>query len=236
MGFKPNYRKEFNISKDIHTQIKEAFEKSTTISGQFLGLRNIQHGSFNKRTVIFSSIKNGWAFSLESQLELAHALNLERDTRVFKYRTQALKVVLTKDSYAIPDFLILNNLNEYEVHEVKSNLNSLSASQLAKLELTKKTINSYNMKYEIYDETVLPNIKEVNSILRIYKNIKKVNLNIEKINSAKIITENTIKNFTVLLDHLSKYRFSYNEICYLVFYKHIQANIDIWDLLWKIYL
>ncbi|MHA3115767.1 hypothetical protein E0H86_01015 [Acinetobacter sp. ANC 4635] len=227
MGFKPNYRKKFNISDNLQTQIKEAFDKPATISGQFLGIRNIHHGAFNKRTVIFSSIKNGGAFSLESQLELAHALNLERDSRVLKYRTQALKFMLTNDSYAIPDFLILNNLKEYEVHEVKSNLNSLSTSQLEKLKLTKQIVNSYNIEYKIYDEIFLLNLKEVNSLLRIYKNIKNIELNTEKINFANSITRNYFQNFTEALDHLSKYKFSYNEVCYLVFYKHLQVNINI---------
>ena len=54
MGFKPNYRKKFNISNCLENQLQEAFEKPITISGQFLGIRNIHHGSFNKRTVIFS--------------------------------------------------------------------------------------------------------------------------------------------------------------------------------------
>jgi len=227
MGFKPNYRKIINISDDLDSQIREAFEKPLTISGQFLGIRNIYHGSFNKRTVIFSSIKNGGAFSLESQLELAHALNLERDCRVLKYRTQALKFILTNDSYAIPDFLILNNLNEYEVHEIKSNIGALSSKQLYKLELTKQVVNSYNIRYEIFDDIFLPNLKEINCLLRIYKNIKNIKLNTNKISLAKSITQNNIKKFSDLLTYLSKYNFSYNEICYLVFYKHIEVNIDI---------
>lgn len=227
MGFKPNYRKKFNISNCLETQLQEAFEKQITISGQFLGIRNIHHGSFNKRTVIFSSYKNGGAFSLESQLELAHALNLERDISVLKYRTQALKVTLSKTMYAIPDFLILNNLNNYEVHEVKSNLKSLSKEKIEKLEITKRVLKSYNIKYKIFDEITLPSNKDINSILRIYKNIKNINMDNDRINIAKILTEDINKNFTFLLDHLSEYKYSYNEICYLIFYKHIQANIDI---------
>ena len=227
MGFKPNYRKKFNISNCLENQLQEAFEKPITISGQFLGIRNIHHGSFNKRTVIFSSYKNGGAFSLESQLELAHALNLERDISVLKYRTQALKVTLSKTMYAIPDFLILNNLNNYEVHEVKSNLKSLSKEKIEKLEITKRVLKSYNIKYKIFDEITLPSNKDINSILRIYKNIKNINMDNDRINLAKILTEDINKNFTFLLDHLSEYKYSYNEICYLIFYKHIQANIDI---------
>lgn len=227
MGFKPNYRKKFNISNCLETQLQEAFEKPITISGQFLGIRNIHHGSFNKRTVIFTSYKNGGAFSLESRLELAHALDLERDISVLKYRTQALKVTLSKAMYAIPDFLILNNLHNYEVHEVKSNLKSLSKEKIEKLEITKQVLKSYNINYKIFDEITLPSNKEVNSTLRIYKNIKNINMDKEKINQARILTKNINKDFTSLLDHLSKYKYSYNEICYLVFYKYILANIDI---------
>jgi hypothetical protein len=227
MGFKPNHRKKFNISSCLNTQLQEAFEKPTTISGQFLGIRNIHHGSFNKRTVIFTSYKNGGAFSLESRLELAHAVNLERDISVLKYRTQALKVTLSKAMYAIPDFLILNNLHNYEVHEVKSNLKSLSKEKIEKLEIIKQVLKSYNIKYKIFDEIALPSNKEINSILRIYKNIKNINMDKDKINQAQILAKDINKDFTFLLDHLSKYKYSYNEICYLVFYKHIQANIDI---------
>ncbi|WP_343597737.1 hypothetical protein [Acinetobacter sp.] len=227
MGFKPNYRKKFNISNRLEIQLQEAFEKPITISGQFVGIRNIHHGSFNKRTVIFTSYKNGGAFSLESRLELAHALDLERDISVLKYRTQALKVTLSKAMYAIPDFLILNNLHNYEVHEVKSNLKSLSKEKIEKLELTKQVLKSYNINYKIFDEIALPSNKEVNSTLRIYKNIKNINMNKDKINQAQILTKDINKDFTSLLDYLSKHKYSYNEICYLVFYKHILANIDI---------
>lgn len=227
MGFKPNHRKKFNISNNLNTQLNEAFDKPTTVSGQFLGLRNIHHGSFNKRTVIFSSIKNSGSFSLESQLELAHAINLERDSRILGYRTQALKITISEEMYAIPDFLILNNLKQYEIHEVKGNFKSLSCEKLEKLELIKYVFKSHNINYKIFDETTLPNKKEVNSILRIYKNIKSIKIDESKIEFSKKITKNSIKNFTHLLNHLSKYNFSYNEICYLVFYKHIQVNIDI---------
>ncbi|MCU4361689.1 TnsA endonuclease N-terminal domain-containing protein [Acinetobacter sp. WU_MDCI_Abxc22] len=227
MGFKPNYRKKFNISNCLETQIQEAFEKPITISGQFLGIRNIHHGSFNKRTVIFTSYKNGGAFSLESRLELAHALDLERDISVLKYRTQAIKVTLSKAIYAIPDFLILNNLHNYEVHEVKSNLKSLSKEKIEKLEITKQVLKSYNINYKIFDEITLPSNKEVNSTLRIYKNIKNINIDKDKINQAQILTKDINKDFSSLLGHLSKHKYSYNEICYLVFYKHIPANINI---------
>ena len=198
MGFKPNHRKKFNISNCLNTQLQEAFEKPITISGQFLGIRNIHHGSFNKRTVIFTSYKNGGAFSLESRLELAHAVNLERDISVLKYRTQALKVTLSKAMYAIPDFLILNNLHNYEVHEVKSNLKSLSKEKIEKLEVTKQVLKSYNIKYKIFDEIALPSNKEINSILRIYKHVKNINIDKDRINLAKILTEDINKNFTLL--------------------------------------
>lgn len=129
--------------------------------------------------------------------------------------------------YAIPDFLILNNLHNYEVHEVKSNLKSLSKEKIEKLEIIKQVLKSYNIKYKIFDEIALPSNKEINSILRIYKNIKNINMDKDKINRAQILAKDINKDFTFLLDHLSKYKYSYNEICYLVFYKHIQANIDI---------
>ncbi|HFD2162766.1 TPA: hypothetical protein ACF2EX_003568, partial [Acinetobacter baumannii] len=76
-------------------------------------------------------------------------------------------------------------------------------------------------------EITLPSNKEVNSTLRIYKNIKNINMDKDKINQAQILAKDINKDFTSLLDHLSKYKYSYNEICYLVFYKHILANIDI---------
>lgn len=227
MGFKPNYRKNFIISECLYRQLNEAFERPLTISGQFLGIRNIHHGEFNKRTFIFPSYKNDGAFSLESQLELAHAINLERDNRILKYRAQAIKVTLSNKLYTIPDFLILNNLNIYEVHEVKSNLESLSIRQIEKLKLTKEVLKTYNINYKIFDERILPNKKEINSILRIYKNVRHINLNIDKIQQAKDITKNTNKKFSHLLDYLLNYNFSYNEICYLVFYKYIESIIDI---------
>ena len=101
------------------------------------------------------------------------------------------------------------------------------SAQKQKLEITKQVLLSNNIKYLIFDENNLPNIKEVNSLLRIYKNIKNIKLIDNKIIIAKKITNNKIIKLSKLIEILKKYDFKYNEICYLVFFKYINSEIDI---------
>ena len=114
--------KNINFHKlSIDEQVKFAFSSEPDIGGRFIGMRKIQQGSVNKRTSLFSSKKNGGMISLESNLELAYALELERNINVKHYRTQALKIALNEFQSVYPDFLIKYNNENIEVHEVKPN-------------------------------------------------------------------------------------------------------------------
>lgn len=55
----------------------------------------------------------------ESQLELAHAIQLERNPSVKYYRTQALKIPISHNQFLYPDFLIKYTNEEIAFHEVK---------------------------------------------------------------------------------------------------------------------
>ncbi|WP_347017453.1 hypothetical protein [Acinetobacter seifertii] len=64
--------------------------------------------------------KNVGMIPVESNLELAYAIELERDLSVVSYRTQALKVQLSQCESNYPDFLVKYSDGRVEVHEVKA--------------------------------------------------------------------------------------------------------------------
>src|SRR5690606_30105164 len=95
-----------HIQQLILEQIDFAFNQKPNIAGTLHGQRRIYQGCLERRTSLFPSRKAGGSIALESFLELAYALQLERHPDVQSFRTQALKIPIGKNQEAYPDFLI----------------------------------------------------------------------------------------------------------------------------------
>lgn len=93
-------------NSNLHEQIELAFNRGSDIAGVLRGIRKIHQGSVGKRTSLFPSKKNAGMIPVESNLELAYAIELERDLSVVSYRTQALKIQLSQCESNYPDFLV----------------------------------------------------------------------------------------------------------------------------------
>ena len=108
------------LNQNLLRKFEEAFQKQTHVSSKFIGERRVK-SRIGSRVSLFPSVKNQGLICLESNLELAHAIALERNEDVLQYRTQAVQIFINDRHFIIPDFII-KTLNGYEVHEIKPNL------------------------------------------------------------------------------------------------------------------
>lgn len=164
----PPPEQKFSPDCYISYQIDNAFRKPPDISGTLHGQRRIRQGGRNHRTALFPSRKAGGIIPLESKLELAHAIELERNPNVISYRTQAIKIIIQKNSYSIPDFLIRKSDNSIEIHEVKPSIEDLSEKQIQKLTITESILNKINIIFKIIDSNSLKKGLALDKLLQQY--------------------------------------------------------------------
>lgn len=142
-----------HLNQNLQEKFEDAFRKQTHVSSKFIGERRIK-SRIGSRVSLFPSVKNKGLICLESNLELAHAISLERNEDVLQYRTQALQIFITEKQYTIPDFII-RTLNGYEVHEIKPNLKTISERNSSRFKLAKEILNKYNINFRVFDRTTL---------------------------------------------------------------------------------
>ena len=224
MGFKPNIRKNIYIASDIHKQISEALLSPLSLSNQYLGIRNVHQGTFGKRTGIFPSRKNSGAIAVESQLELGHVIELERAQSILSYRSQSIKIILDDNTFAFPDFLVLNIFNSYEIHEVKESLAALSKAQIEKFTLIKSYLERKNIIYKLYDKDQIPTHKQRQNLLWMYQTSINTRITPEEISIAQTISIPHFIQFHKIHSFLKEYNFSPEQVNYLLFYKYIGKN------------
>lgn len=152
----------------IFQQIEIAFSTSNNLAGTLHGQRRIVQGQSGKRTALFPSKKNGGAIPVESRLELAHALNLERDPWVKGYRTQSLYIQLDAQIFAYPDFLIRRDDGYFEVHEVKPSISGLSDQEIERFDLIANILKNHSIDFKLIDASVLPSIKTFHYLMHLY--------------------------------------------------------------------
>lgn len=209
-----------NIS--IHDQIKIAFEAKPNIAGTLHGIRKINQGSVGKRTALFPSRKNGGMIPVESRLELAYALELEKDSGVHSYRSQALKITLNESQSVFPDFLIKFNDKKISIHEVKQNKLFLKLKEQERYEYLEKILNYLDINFKIVDQSKLPSQYEFSKWLYLYQRANIQNWSEFQIQTAIAIIP---KHHELTLIEIHKLLKINNLPCelgeYLVFYKDI---------------
>lgn len=116
--------KTVQLNQNLLRKFEEAFKKQKHVSSKFIGERRIK-SRLGSRVSLFPSVKNCGLICLESNLELAHAIGLERNEDILQYRTQAVQIFISDQHFIIPDFIV-KTLNGFEVHEIKPNLKTIS--------------------------------------------------------------------------------------------------------------
>lgn len=158
-----------DIQTNILKQIRIAFESKVNIAATLHGQRKIYQGAFGRRTSLFPSQKCCGAIPLESRLELAHAICLEQDQNIINYRSQALKILLANEQYCFPDFLVQTQNGNYEVHEVKPSIASLSIDNLNRFSILSDLLHSIDITFKLIDHTDLPSESEISQLLYWYQ-------------------------------------------------------------------
>ena len=154
----------------IAEQVTEAFNTKPTADGVIHGLRKIILGTVGKRPTLFPSKKNGGMIAFESRLEFAYRLQLERDPEVKAYRTQALKIAISKAQFVYPDFFIKYQDGTIKVHEVKPDSLSINQVDFVRYNLLKLILKNSNIDFRFVDRSELPTEYESLILNFLYQN------------------------------------------------------------------
>lgn len=152
----------------ILEQIAAAFQKRPDVANVLHGQRRIRQGGRGRRTAQFSSTKSGGAVPVESKLELAHAVALERSSRVIRFRTQAICIALTERHVAYPDFLVEVADGKFEIHEIKPSILHLSAEDTQRFERIERVLRSCGVGFRLIDAASLANGQDLEEMLLSY--------------------------------------------------------------------
>ncbi|WP_265583794.1 hypothetical protein [Chitinimonas koreensis] len=105
---------------------------------------------------------------MESKLELAYAVVLERSPAVLRYRTQAVHIALPAGQSAFPDVLVELVTGGFELHEVKPSITHLSRAYLDRCELISSVLHPAQVPFRLVDATQLPSRKHLEWLLQRY--------------------------------------------------------------------
>ena len=153
---------------DLLGQIAIAFQKEPSVARIFHGERRIHQGGRGRRTALFPSRKCGGSVPLESRLELAHAVLLERSPTVLEYRTQAIQIPLPGGRYAYPDFLIRTTDGNFEVHEVKPSIEHLVLADTQRFATIRTLLLNEGVGFRLVDNNSLPSGRALDELLFCY--------------------------------------------------------------------
>jgi len=226
MSYKTVFSKT-DIQTNILEQIRIAFESTANVAATLHGKRKIYQGAFGRRTSLFPSKKCCGSIPLESRLELAHAVSLEKDPNILNYRSQALKILLINEQYCFPDFLIQTKKGNYEVHEVKPSIASLSIDELNRFAILSDLLHSIDITFKLIDHTDLPNESEISQLLYWYQRGHQFNWNNFEINYAlEQLTLKEFNNSTQVYRTLESIGLKPELADYLFFHQKITINSD----------
>ncbi|MEJ2898631.1 TnsA endonuclease N-terminal domain-containing protein [Acinetobacter sp. NS-4] len=176
------------LNQNLHGKFEDAFRKQTHVSSKFIGERRIK-SRIGSRVSLFPSIKNKGLICLESNLELVHAISLERNEDVLEYRTQAIQIFITEKQYIIPDFII-RTLNGYEVHEIKPNLKTISERNFSRFQIAEEILKSHCIKFKTFDRNNLLSKQDYLFLNISYQRANYKILNKSDLDKAEIIINN----------------------------------------------
>jgi hypothetical protein len=211
------------LNSNLIHNIDAAFKKEAHSSSELVGIRKVKSRP-GIRTFLFPSKKNSGLIALESSLELAHAINLERNSDIIEYRTQAIKLFISEKKYIIPDFLV-KKINSIEVHEVKANINMLSNERRLRFELAEKELKKYSISLKIYDAKKLPKRKDSQILNMHYQRANFKSFTPEELNFGRILLkENKINNKKDLSLILEQNNYSPLLADYFIFYENFLGD------------
>jgi hypothetical protein len=161
---------------------------------------------------------------LESKLELAYAVVLERSQAVQRYRTQAIHIPLPAGQSAFPDFLVERVDGGFELHEVKPSIAHLSREYLARCELISSLLQPVRVPFRLIDATQLPNRKHLDWLLQRYvRGHLRAWTNAQIRLGSKILVGSQPPSLAQALCHISEAGLPPQLADYLAFHRHWSA-------------
>lgn len=139
----------------ISKQIEDARQRIPGLDGIIHGSRKIRQGKHGSRASLFYSAKNQALIPVESRLERDFCYQLEADSQVAFYRTQALAVPY-RSSTLHPDFLIFDRKGNAYIREVKHSAFVGSDRTTQKTSYLKALFSQHNLEYMLVTEQDLP--------------------------------------------------------------------------------
>ena len=195
MSFHLYTQEKHSTHQFILDQIESAFKTTPNIASTLHGQRKIHQGCYGRRTSLFPSTKCGGAIPLESRLELAHAICLERDPTVKNFRSQAIKIPLSQIYHCYPDFLIQTIDNQYEIHEIKPNIKSLSEQELDRFDKVSMLLSHIGVTFKLVDQSCLPSQRLLQQLVYWYQRGHARNWSQFEINLAtQTLTQKTLQS------------------------------------------
>lgn len=216
-----------DVEIELLQEINQAFHRPASLARIFHGERRIHQGGRGKRTALFPSRKCGGSVPLESQLELAHAVNLERSPNVRDYRTQAIRIELPGKQFAYPDFLVRTTSGEIEVHEVNPSIKHLTKESNDRFRFMRTTLAGIGIGFRLFDFNDLPSGVSLNALLRCYSRAHiKLHARAE-IDLAKYLLVNSgIESLSGAYVLLQEHELSPYLADYLAFHQQWTHNLD----------
>lgn len=208
------------LNQNLYEKFEDAFRKQTHVSSKFIGERRIK-SRIGSRVSLFPSTKNEGLICLESNLELAHAISLERDEDVLQYRTQAVQIFISDQHFIIPDFIV-KTLKGFEVHEIKPNLKTISARNISRFKSAKEILSKYSINFRVFDHANLLSKKDYLFLNISYQRTNYKTLNKSDLKKAETIIKNSnfkCKNDLYIL--MSSNELNPTIADYFIFYKKI---------------
>lgn len=156
-------------------KVRNAFLNAPDLAARQKGDRDIHMGwRGGSRTSLFPSKKNAGAANVavyvpvESRLEQAYALCLERNPSVVAYRTQAIPIQVPGGRSHCPDFLIFDDRGKVFLREIKLSKAALKKSFVTKAEWVRDHLARMGADYEIVDRAALPSDSELKNLKRVH--------------------------------------------------------------------
>lgn len=209
-----------HLNQNLHGKFEDAFRKQTHVSSKFIGERRIK-SRIGSRVSLFPSAKNEGLICLESNLELAHAISLERDEDILQYRTQAVQIFISDQHFIIPDFIVKTS-NGFEVHEIKPNLKTISEKQFSRFKAAEEILNNHHIKFRTFDRTTLLSKQDYIFLNISYQRANHKILNKSDLQKAEIIIKNSnFKYKNDLYIFMSSNNLDPMIADYFIFYKKI---------------
>lgn len=208
-------------------QIREAFLTRPEKGYAFTGVRKLKRGTRGRRIYSFTSEMAGGRFHLEGEFEYCHMVGLERSAYVANVRTQALYVPYLFDNFGCPDFIVETVHQQYEIHEVKPDLNHLSNKDRVKFRELEKIASQFGVAFKVFDQKSIITRKQADKLNRHYQtaNLKKWTKE-EILRSEKIITDNKGLNTVDLYRLLEASNLHTALLDYHIFYTQLPSLLE----------